>query len=194
MGADKAGRSGGRFRVLLQRALRGDEEAAWELLQDYGAQLLHLALVKRRERRPDGSPAADAPRLVAQLWEFVRPESSPADGSIASSTAEPSLPDPLPNSSDLADAELPTVGVSSAELPTLGSPSLLAGQQSPEEQLDSARRRWKHLLVTPALRAQVLHERLQGAAIADIAAQLGLAELVVKRILEQEVRQEGHQR
>jgi len=190
MNLDNSDEPGGRFRLLLQRALRGDHESAWQLLDDYGTQLLHLLLVKRRERR---ELAGDASKLVAQIWEFLRGENSRSD-SIATSTRSGLTfdePDEAGVPADLSSADVSTVGLRSPDFPTLNASATLGVQQSAEEQVESARRRWKHLLVTPAVHSLILQKRLHGESIVEIANKLGLAEPVVKHVLQHQARQEG---
>jgi len=187
---DNSEQSGGRFRALLQRALRRDHEAAWQLLEEYGDQLLHMLLIKRREQ-PD-SPG-DASQLVALLWDFLRPGHFKTNSVSTSAVDDSSLDiESVTESQDhLTSADVATVGLSSPEAPTLNTTSVFGDYPSLEAQLESARRRWKHLIVTPSIHSRILQQRLQGASIAEIANELGLSEPVVKHVLANQVRHEG---
>lgn len=192
MNLEKNEESGSRFRLLLQRALRGDHDAAWKLIENYGNQLLHLLIVRRRDLRGVSDGPLDAPKLIAFLWEGLKggmagPDSVRRTEELALALQAATTDDAPPN---LADPELSTVGLPSAEFPTLSTPSIFEGPQTPQEQLESARRRWKHLLVTPAVRSEILRQRLHGAAITEIASQLEIAEAVVRHVLDHEVRLE----
>lgn len=187
MTLDDSSESGGKFRSLLHRSLRGDREAAWQLLEAYGTQLLHLLILKNRQGR---EARGDASRLVAQLWELLRTDSA-NESALKSPLA---VPYPLDEATDLLEQsqrDQATVSMSGADIATHNPQTALGSLPSLDEQAETARRRWKHLLVTPETHAQILQRRLLGESIVDIAAALGLAEPVVRYVLQHQTRQEG---
>lgn len=174
---DEAGRS---FRSLLERAMRGDQPAAWELLETYGSHFLHLLVMKRREL---GELPLDAARVVALAWELIRYEPPDRDAQRAAAADEQL------NALVLAarleappDLRSETVGMQNSEYPTLGGSSE-ASSKSAADQIESARRRWQHLTVGPAEHKKILKLRLNGASFEEIASELGLAEAVVRRVI-----------
>lgn len=195
----------GRFRALLERALHGDHDAAWELLEFYGSHLLHLLIVKRREQ---GDLPVDAVKLVSQAWELLRRETPPksrrpkrrASSKVrsAASPASPALaplpaPAPPPSAPPPLPSEQPTVGVATPDLPTLKEPHSPATPASAEDQVSSARQRWKHLTVNSEMNRRIVKLRLKGASFEEIAAELGLAEPVVRRVILSMARQREDQ-
>lgn len=232
---------GGRFRALLERALRGDQAAAWMLIEAYGAHLLQMLVTKRKEQ---GELTVDPVRLVADLWEPLRPEapapgrrsarqgSSPTwtDGPPTGRAARRPPPEseshstppgsrPVVDSKSLDDAsgeslddpdrytpgltelerlsrrasasEDATVDMSRADMATYKADDGPVEPASEVEQIASARRRWKHLIVTPDHHRRIMRSRLMGLSYAEIATELGLAEPVVRRVIQQLTADDG---
>lgn len=174
------------FESLLDQVRHGSEEAAWQLIEDYGS---HILSVVRRQLDRDMRARLDSQDLVQAVWKsfftdrdhmeaIVNPQQLIAF--LAKMARNKVVDEFRRNIRTRRDIEREDAEIRNEKL------DYQRGRDPTPSQVAIARERWSSMLAQRSdLHQQIIRLRLSGASFEAIATELAINERTARRVIDQ---------
>ena len=186
--------AGASFEVLIRRIADGSDTAVWELLNRYSTNILRVV---RRHLAPQLRPKIDSADIVQSVWKSLLRKGAAFDH-IGSAEQFVAYIAGMARNKVLETHRHYTKQAQSnirREVPLQGAPKHDGSDESPTRDIiDSrtdepseiahARERWEFAMMNAGERGQrIVRLRLQGMTLEEIADEVGLSKMTVRRTL-----------